>query len=158
LTRAPRLSFAALVSAALLVLAAHGCGSTPKTQFYTLGPGLAAPASLSPQAGYRVEVGPVTVPDVVDRPQLVVRLAANRVELLQQHRWAEPLKSEIPRVVAADLTRLLGAKVSTESRRIDAVYHVRIEIGSFESLPSEGVALDALRSVRHRTAGGAVKE
>jgi uncharacterized lipoprotein YmbA len=78
----------------------------------------------------------------------VVRLAANRVELLQQHRWAEPLKSEIPRVVAADLTRLLGAEVSTESRRIDAVYHVRIEFGSFESLPGEGVALDALRSVR----------
>lgn len=153
MTRAPRLSLAAFVSAALLVLAAGGCGSTPKTQFYTLGAGLAAPPTAPPQAGYRVAVGPVTVPDIVDRPQLVVRLAPNRVELLEQHRWAEPLKSAIPRVIAADLTRLLGAEVSTESRRMDAEYHVRIEIGTFESLPGEAVALDALWSVRPRAAG-----
>lgn len=153
MTRARRLPLAALVSTALLALAAGGCGSTPKTQFYTLGAGLAAPATVPAQAGYRVAVGPVTVPDVVDRPQLVVRLAPNRVELLEQHRWAEPLKSAIPRVIAADLTRLLGAEVSTESRRTDAEYHVRIEIGTFESLPGESVALDALWSVRHRAAG-----
>ena len=153
MTRAPRLPLAALVTAALSMLAAAGCGSTPKTQFYTLGAGLAAPPTAPPQAGYRVAVGPVTVPDIVDRPQLVVRLAPNRVELLEQHRWAEPLKSEIPRVIAADLTRLLGAEVSTEARRMDAEYHVRIEIGTFESLPGETVALDALWSVRHRAAG-----
>ena len=155
MTRAPRLSLAVLVTAALSMLAATGCGSTPKTQFYTLGAGLAAPATVPAQAGYRVAVGPVTVPDVVDRPQLVVRLAPNRVELLEQHRWAEPLKNEIPRVIAADLTRLLGAEVSTESRDLNAEYHVRIEIGSFESLPGEGVALDALWSVRPRAAGAA---
>ena len=153
MTRAPRLPFAALVTATLLLLAAGGCGSTPKTQFYTLGSGLAAPETVPAQAGYRVAVGPVTVPDVVDRPQLVVRLVPNRVELLEQHRWAEPLKSEIPRVIAADLTRLLGAEVSAESRGMDAEYHVRIEIGSFESLPGDGVALDALWSVRPRAAG-----
>ncbi len=46
---------------------------------------------------------------MVDRPQLVVRIGANEVAILEQHRWAEPLKSEIPRLIARTLSQLLGA-------------------------------------------------
>src|SRR5512137_88877 len=89
------------LAAALLT----GCAS-PRTNFYTLNVA-AAPDATAP-AMEAVAVGPVSLPALLDRPQLVVRTAPNRVEFLETHRWAEPLKSELPRVIAADLTRLLN--------------------------------------------------
>lgn len=139
-----------LAASALLVAALSGCANTPKTSFYTLSV-VPAPAEAAPvPVAYRVAVGPVTVPDVVDRPQLVVRVAANQVTLLDQHHWAEPLRSEIPRVIAADLAGLLGgAQVSGYGRGGgDADYRVRVDIHDFDSVPGEGVRLDALWSVQ----------
>ncbi len=96
----------ALVSVLATLLA--GCGSSPTANFYTLSAG-AAPAPPTATT-YRIAVGPVTVPEVVDRPQIVVRVGANRVTIAELHRWAEPLKSEIPRVIAENLAQLLGTK------------------------------------------------
>lgn len=140
----------------LLALALTACGSSPKTHFYTLASG-AVPAEAARNATqYSVAVGPVTLPDMVDRPQLVVRVAANQVTLLDQHRWAEPLKSEIPRVIAGNLAQLLGiTRVSADPRGAggDAEYRVRVDIQRFESTPGESATLEALWSVQ-RAAGG----
>ncbi|MBS1138077.1 MAG: hypothetical protein H6R11_2031, partial [Proteobacteria bacterium] len=98
-----------IAMAALCVAAAAGCGSTPKAHFYTLSavPAAAGATAPSATAGYGVAVGPITVPEAVDRPQIVVRLSPSQVEISELHRWAAPLKSEIPRVIAEHLTRLL---------------------------------------------------
>lgn len=144
-----------LAALTLFALALGGCGSSPKTSFYTLGAASVPPESVAAQASYRVAVGPVTVPDMVDRPQLVVRVAANQVTLLDQHHWAEPLRSEIPRVLAADLARSLGtAQVSAYPRNGgEADYRVRVDIQDFDSVPGEGVRLNALWSVQRGVAG-----
>lgn len=137
-----------IAATCLVALALAGCSSSPTANFYTLGAG-AAPASAA--TTYRVTVGPVTVPDVVDRPQLVVRAGANRVIIAESHRWAEPLKSEIPRVIAENLSQLLGAKqVSTYSQNAigDAEYRVVVDIQRFDSALGEAVTIDALWSVR----------
>lgn len=132
----------------LLALALGGCGSTPKTTFYTLG--TVSSAAESAPVVYRVAVGPVTVPDLVDRPQLVMRVATNQVTLLDQHHWAEPLRSEIPRLVAANLAQQLpGAQVSSHARSGgDADIRVRVDINEFDSAPGEGVRLEALWAVQ----------
>lgn len=146
---------ARLAALTLLALALAACGSSPKTHFYTLTSG-AVPAEAAPSATqYGVAVGPVTLPDMVDRPQLVVRVAANQVTLLDQHRWAEPLKSEIPRVIAGNLAQLLGiTRVSAYPQSGgDAEYRVRVDIQRFESAPGESVTLETLWSVQ-RAAGG----
>jgi uncharacterized lipoprotein YmbA len=147
-----------LAALALLALALGGCANTPKTSFYTLGvPPPAAESAMAPvQATYRVTVGPVTVPDLVDRPQLVMRVATNQVTLLDQHHWAEPLRSEIPRVLAVNLARQLpGAQVSGYSRNGgEPDYRVRVDINDFDSAPGEGVRLEALWSVQR---GGAAE-
>jgi hypothetical protein len=53
-----------------LLFALAGCGRSPKKRFYTLGAG-AAPARVEASASYSIAVGPVTIPAIVDRPQLV---------------------------------------------------------------------------------------
>src|SRR5258706_9735649 len=57
-----------------------------------------------------VSVARVAVPGVVDRPQIVARVATNNVEIFDFHRWAEPLQEAIPRVVAGNLAQQLGPR------------------------------------------------
>jgi len=140
----------------LAVVVLAGC-SSPRVAFYTLN------ASATPEAAAEalgpVALGPVTLPDVLDRPQLVVRTGANRVEILETHRWAESLKSEIPRIIALNLAVLLKpARVSAypQNAGLDADYRVLVDIQRIEMTAGEGVTLEALWSVR-RTGGGSPK-
>ena len=76
---------------ATVLLAA--CGSSPKPNMYTLLDGVVPSAGKS--AGLSVAVMPASVPDLIDRPQMVVRQAGNRVQILEQQRWAEPLRASM---------------------------------------------------------------
>lgn len=140
----------------LLALLTAACGRSPRVTFYTLSSDAKVEATTAKGGGPAVSVGPVSLPEVVDRPQLVVRVAANRVEILESHRWAEPLKSEIPRVLARDLGRLLGSyRVSSyrEYAAAEPEYGVLLDITRFESTPGEGVTVEALWSLRHGARG-----
>ena len=144
--------------AVCLAVALAGCSRSPRVTFYTLEPGPQVESPVDTVAP-TVVVGPVTLPEVVDRPQLVVRVADNRVDILETHRWAEPLKSEIPRLIAENLGRLLGSsRVSSylQHAGADADYRVLVDIQRFESSPGEAVTVEAVWSLR-RAAGGAPK-
>ena len=65
---------AAIAMPCIVVILAAGCGSTPGSRFYTLS---AAPAPAGTSSDLSVAVGPVTVPAVVDRPQIVVSAGPN---------------------------------------------------------------------------------
>ena len=145
--------------AVCLAVALAGCSRSPRVTFYTLEPGEQLETAVADTDVPAVSVGPVTLPEVVDRPQFVVRVAANRVDILETHRWAEPLKSEIPRLIAENLGRLLGSsRVSSylQHAGADADYRVLLDIQRFESSPGEAVTVEAVWSLR-RAAGGAPK-
>jgi uncharacterized protein len=144
-SRASRWRVASLVAAALLA----AC-SSPRTNFYTLN---ADPALETTGASISVPVvvGPVTVPELVDRPQLVTRLSGNEVQLNEFSRWGEPLKTGVADVIAADLSRLLGAsRVSASSQSVAGtdMFRVRVDIVQFDSMPGDSVAIDAMWTVR----------
>ncbi|MEM5372075.1 PqiC family protein [Paraburkholderia azotifigens] len=130
-----------------LMLAA--CAS-PRSNFYTLSPDSTLDSTGAPLQ-VPVVVGPVTVPELVDRPQLVTRMSGNEVKLNEFARWGEPLKSGVADVIAADLTRLLGSqRVSVSAQTVAGTQacRVRVDIVQFDSMPGEGVAVDALWTVR----------
>ena len=129
-----------------------GCGNSPKQHYYTLS-APAVPAEEKP--GFTVAVGPVTVPEMVDRAQIVVRTSVHQVEVSELNRWAEPLKRSIPQVVAASLARELApARVVVYSPGGgSADYRVRIDVERFESEPGKAATIAASWSVR-RNAGG----
>ncbi len=124
-----------------------GCGTSPTPRFYTL----VAPQQPAANAVYSVAVGPVTVPDIVDRPQIVLRTAANEVTMTEQTRWAESLKSVIPRVIAANLALSLGdAYVSAypQATGSEADYLVVVDIQRFESVLGQAATVEAQWTVR----------
>ncbi|HTY20932.1 MAG TPA: PqiC family protein [Geobacteraceae bacterium] len=130
--------------AALIV----GCASSSPTRFYTLSTA-AAPAAATP-ASYSVSVGPVSVPAVVDRPQIVVRSDANQIFMEEFDRWASPLKGDIARVVAENLVSMLGTpqvSVFPQSTAAGASYRVSIDVLHFDSEPGKAATLDALWTV-----------
>jgi uncharacterized lipoprotein YmbA len=126
----------------ILVFMLAACGSPPRERFYTLNaPEPPAAADGAPS----IAVGPVTIPEIVDRPQIVVRSSANQVQIAEQARWAEPLKGAIARVVAANLASTLGARVAPQ-RNGDADYRVALDVQRFES-PADAVLIEALWTV-----------
>ena len=131
---------------ALAVLGA-GCASTP-SKFYTLSP-TAEPGEAT--ESYSVAVGPVHIPPMVDRPQVVVNTGPNQVAIDEFNRWASPLQSEIARVVAENLARKLGTRmvsVFPQGTSTGASYRVMIDVIRFESAPGKSVNLDCIWNVR----------
>jgi uncharacterized lipoprotein YmbA len=101
-----------------------------------------------------ITVGPVTIPAVVDRPQIVVNTGPNQVRLEEFNRWAAPLQNNIARVVADNLVVMLGTpRVTLLSA--DADYRAAIEVQSFQSAPGEAAILDAVWTVRRSKDGKA---
>jgi uncharacterized lipoprotein YmbA len=144
---------AAIAMLCSLAALAAGCGSSPPSRFYTLS-GTAASAAVP--SDLSVAVGPVTIPGVVDRPQMVVSTGANQVELDEFNRWAAPLQNNISRVVAVNLGALLGVSRVTLFPQMlsgDADFRVAIEVQRFESSPGEAAVLDAVWTVRRAKDG-----
>ena len=148
----------ALIAAMLAIAALTGCGTSPKSHFYTLSSGAALERPEN-KTQYTVAIGPVTVPDIIDRPQIVTSIAANQVQLAEQERWASPVKSEISRVVADTLMRQLdGAYVYVYPHYVSTNpdYQVLLEVQRFDSKLGDAVTVEALWAVRPAQ-GGAVK-
>jgi uncharacterized protein len=133
-----------------------GCSSTP-SHFYTLNRVEAPPTSPAAKPSeLSVVVGPVSIPAIVDQPQIVISTGPNQVTMDEFNRWASPLQNNISRVVAENLVVMLGTpRVSLfqQSLNADAAYRVAIEVQTFESAPGEAATLNAVWVVR-RTADG----
>ncbi len=145
----------ATVAAALLGgLAAGGCFSPrpDPSKFFVLAPAGAAaassiaPAGLTPSSGPTIGLGPIKLPEYLDRDEVVTRVGPNRLELSDKDRWAEPLDSNFKQVIAQDLTQSLGTHSITFypwSGTIRVDYQVRIEVYRFETDPSANAQLVA---------------
>ena len=125
-----------------------GCATSSPTRFYTLS-STVAPA-VTPQANYSVSVGPVLVPPVVDRPQIVIRTGPNKVFIDEFDRWASPLKDDIARVIVENLVSMLGTTQVTmfpQSTAAGVSYRAMIDVLRFDSEPGKAATLDALWTV-----------
>jgi uncharacterized lipoprotein YmbA len=138
-----------LISITMLATAAAGCSTAP-SRFYTLDSTVTA--SGAPAAPYTVMVGPVSIPPAVDRPQFVVQVAPNRVDLDEFNRWAAPLDDAIARAVAGDLAALLGTRdvAAAPLANFDPEYRVTISVQRFESVQGKEALVDAIWVVRKK--------
>ena len=141
-----------LVSIAFIAAAAGGCASAP-ARFYTLDS--MATADAAPPARYAVLVGQVSVPASVDRPEFVVQVAPNRVDVDEFNRWASPLNDSIARAIAGDLAVLLGTPdvAVAPLANFRPAYRVTLDVQRFDSIAGEAAVVEAVWAV-HDTASG----
>jgi uncharacterized lipoprotein YmbA len=145
--------------AVLLVVLLAGCSTSPPAQFYTLTPrSLDNEAVVSTPFAGTVAVGPVSVPEAVNRPQFVVRDGANRVVVLELRRWAEPLRDGIAEAIASYLSRDLGgARVTpmTQSAATSAQFDVALDVQRWDMIVGEAAAIDVVWTIKRRSGAGA---
>lgn len=99
------------VALALLILAAAGCANaTDVTRYYVLSPAkdpaVARPAAAG-QRDVRVGIRSVELPRHVERPQIVTRTSANRLEVSEFQQWGAPLRHAVPVILAENIAQLV---------------------------------------------------
>lgn len=124
-----------LLPLALTALLLTACaGTSPPTYFYTLE--AASVEILGQKAqGPGIGLGPVILPDTLDRPQIVTRNGDYGIELAEFHRWAGGLRADMSRLMAARLMQQLDTeRVSLypwpRHRNLD--YQVRVDVLRFD--------------------------
>jgi len=146
----------------VLVAVSTGCTS-PQEYFYTLSPNAASGTSPRSTGIFTagppsIAVGPVSLPESVDRPQIVVRSGANQVKVTEQRRWASPLDSQIPRVIVENLTGMFGNRlISCYEQNIGprADLQVVVDVLRFDTTLGEAATIESLWTIR-RGRGDAV--
>jgi uncharacterized lipoprotein YmbA len=131
-----------LMLAAILVFAAGCAGGTPVV-YYTLQASTLAPAVAASKPA-EIGVGPVMLPDYLDRSALVTRISPNQLNVHQGHHWAGSLRDEILRVVSANLKSACpGVTVRPHPwpGSDSPAVRFRLSILSFEGHPEGGLDL-----------------
>lgn len=98
----------------LLLFSLSGClGTTPSSQFYLLEPisDSVSNANDNFNGELLIALTPIHIPDYIDRPQIIIAKSKNTYQLSEFDRWAEPLNTNIGRVLQLNLTYLVPAKV-----------------------------------------------
>jgi uncharacterized lipoprotein YmbA len=99
-----------MLGVTLLISGSCALRSSSITKFYILSP-LVHPVVEKRNEKEKkckiIGVGPLQLPEYLDRPQIVTRLSPNELRLGELDNWAEPLKDNISRVLAENISRLI---------------------------------------------------
>jgi uncharacterized lipoprotein YmbA len=143
----------------LLMLVLVGCMARPSKPPQTfllndLGESLAYekifPEGINKNNIPAIGVGPVKIPEYLNRPQIVTRSEGNEIFIEEYHRWAEPLKDSISRVLSRNLSWLLATDhvfVFPWPGAVKPDYRVTMNIFRFDGRPGGEVYLDVFWAV-----------
>jgi len=146
--------------ACAMSLALAGClGTSRPSRFYTLEPvqvrdgpgGTATEATLA--------VGPVELPDYVDRPQIVTRSGTNELVISEFERWGGSLDKQISGSLVATLRDRLASRQIAVVPWSSAVlssgtpYRVAVSVSRFDGVPGHSVILQARWELCTRSGG-----
>jgi uncharacterized lipoprotein YmbA len=139
-----------IITVCISSLMLFGCARSRPAKFYLLHPLQEAAAEKQSAHPLSMGVGPVDLPEYLDRQQIVTRVNPGEVRLADFERWAEPLKGNFSRVLAENLSQLLATdRIAifpwTGAPHID--YQVTVEVLRFDGAPGNPVQLSARWSV-----------
>lgn len=116
----------------LLAIALSGCGGRGPAAFYMLDAVPAPAPSGGPgfPAGKTLGLGPVHLPEYLNRPQMVFATGPNSYRLDEDHRWAERLDEDVARSLTRQLAAELGITVQRFpwSQRQAPEYQVTVDV------------------------------
>lgn len=136
-----------------------GCASSSEPPAYY---GLQAMVSASGHPDpnqLTIGVGPVQLPDYLDRSPIVTRLNATRLTVHNSHRWVGSLQSEILRVLSANLKKETAARrvvVFPWGSEFEPDVRYRVTIHAFEGRLADQVRLNATWSLSRYAQDGQV--
>jgi hypothetical protein len=130
-----------------------GCGTTKPSKFYTLNflrTQDTAQKTTSSERDILIGIGPVNIPDYLDRPQMVSRTSQNELYIDEFNRWADSLDSDIARVLAENLSTLLSEEhvsVLTSMPAAAVEYRIMLNVTRFDIMPDNTFLLKTQWSI-----------
>jgi uncharacterized lipoprotein YmbA len=141
----PLAAIASLIGLFLLA----GCAESKPSRFYVLTPLAAGKPTHAPD-GLAIGVGPVVIPQYLDKPQIVTRSSDNRLDVGDVDQWGGRLSDNITRVLAENLSGLLATDRVSIYPWTDATavgLQVTLDIVEFERDAGGAVTLSAFWNI-----------
>jgi uncharacterized lipoprotein YmbA len=132
----------ALMGSIIFLIGLSGClGTSPRVNYYVISPieTFETPSGETHgTTGPAIGVGPVKMPMYLDRQQIITRDNPNQIEVSEIHQWAEPLKHNIERVLAENLSIMLDAQFVLTypySRQSGVEFQIPVIVLKFDAGP-----------------------
>lgn len=142
----PRLRWTGL-AAFIICLMVTGCAATRPSTFYLLQPvpdSTRIPTATG-WAPFSLGVGPISLPEYLDRPEMVITDAQHTLTVAEFDRWSEPLKNGFSRVLVMNLAADLPGVNVLEYPWVggyDVRYRVTANVYRFDGRPGDRATLD----------------
>ena len=141
-----------LILVATMMVLCSCLGRSQPTRFYLLQPTLSLQAGQAAPAkeGLIIGVGPVEIPEYLDRPQIVTRISKSEFQVDEFNQWAESLTFSISTILAQNLSVLLTTDNLyifpwPGSTEID--YQVKVDIVRFNAIPEGKILLETQHTI-----------
>ena len=153
---APRRAGAMLL---VCLAALAGCAASSNSErFFALTDGavvVTSAAAQQPADAPGIVVSAVTIPELVDRPQIVTHDSTDRVVVSEQNLWAESIKSGIARTLAARVGRTMmdaGVPVQVgaypQNSIADPALRITVDVVRFDAVPNGEAVIEVVWSIR----------
>jgi hypothetical protein len=125
------------LAAVILGLMLTACAQTQPSRFYTLSS--LSDTATTPSAASNdlaIGVGPISLPNYLNRPEIVRRSTPNEFQVAEFDRWGEQLRDVFPRVMAENLSELLATDrvfLLPQRRATTIDYQVEVNVTRFDA-------------------------
>lgn len=138
----------------LLLIAATmlftGCGSSPTASLYILNSidrdNIALPALTTDNHTVAVKIGPISIPDTLDQPQIITRTGQNSLVADEFNRWSGDFQSDIQRIIGENISILLPTNQVMLSQEINLLpydFQVIVNVRKFDGTLGGAITLNA---------------
>jgi uncharacterized protein len=137
-----------LSAMAFLVFSLIGCAGGPASKFYLLSPASVGndEARFTEQGDcIHLRIARVTLPEYLNRPDIVTRTTENNLTLSDDDQWAEPLSDTVARVLAENISQHVCTKkisLSPGKASGESDYRVEVEVYRMDGSLGESAVLD----------------
>jgi len=134
----------------LLIVLFSGCrAKTPPVSFYTLAPLQEASTPKNPESSQNISIGigPVSLPDFLNKPQIVTRKGVSKIQYSEFNRWGGYLDKAFLRVVSENLSVLLSTdqvKIFPWGGKTEPLYQVDFDVKQFDGNLGDNAELNVI--------------
>jgi uncharacterized lipoprotein YmbA len=130
------------------------CATTPPTNFYLLEAKSPTYIPTPSTKKHLIGIGPLTIPALLERRQIVTRKENNSIEMAEFHQWAAPLKDNILSVLSKDVAAQHANTIVRPypwSAYGEVEYRIIIDITRFDSQLGKSANLEASWAIMEET-------
>jgi uncharacterized lipoprotein YmbA len=129
-----------------------GCASSPPTRFFVLssGPNFEKTGTREGERCFAIGIGPVKIPEYLNQPEIVTRIAQNEVRVDEFAKWADSLEDNISRALAENLSSLLCIRsiaIFPWGRQTLIDYRIDVHVIQMDGMLGEDASLDVSWSI-----------